>query len=36
MATGTIRQVIGTVVDIEFPHGALPDLFNSVNIDLNG
>ena len=36
MATGTIRQVIGTVVDIEFPQGALPDLFNAVNIDLNG
>ncbi|MBM4410974.1 MAG: F0F1 ATP synthase subunit beta [Chloroflexi bacterium] len=36
MATGTIRQVIGTVVDIEFPQGALPDLFNAVNIDLSG
>ena len=36
MATGTIRQVIGTVVDIEFPQGALPDLYNAVNIDLNG
>ncbi len=36
MATGTIRQVIGTVVDIEFPQGALPELFNAVNIDLNG
>ncbi len=36
MATGTIRQVIGTVVDIEFPQGALPELYNAVNIDLNG
>ncbi len=36
MATGTIRQVIGTVVDIEFPQGALPDIFNAVNIDLHG
>ncbi|MGE3855703.1 MAG: F0F1 ATP synthase subunit beta [Dehalococcoidia bacterium] len=36
MATGTVRQVIGTVVDVEFPQGSLPDLFNAVNIDLQG
>ena len=36
MATGTVRQVIGTVVDVEFPQGELPDLFNAVNIDLAG
>src|SRR3990170_6942764 len=36
MATGTVRQVIGTVVDVEFPQGNLPDLFNAVNIDLQG
>ena len=36
MATGTVRQVIGTVVDVEFPQGNLPDLFNAVNIDLGG
>ena len=36
MATGTVRQVIGTVVDVEFPQGNLPDLFNAVNIDLKG
>ncbi|TAJ17312.1 MAG: F0F1 ATP synthase subunit beta [Dehalococcoidia bacterium] len=36
MATGTIRQVIGTVVDIEFPQGQLPELYNAVNIDLHG
>ena len=35
-ATGTVRQVIGTVVDIEFPQGQLPDLFNALNIDLGG
>ncbi len=35
-ATGTVRQVIGTVVDVEFPSGNLPDLFNAVNIDLQG
>ena len=36
MATGSVRQVIGTVVDVEFPQGQLPDLFNAVNIDLQG
>ncbi len=36
MATGTVRQVIGTVVDVEFPTGELPALFNAVNIDLSG
>ena len=32
MATGTVRQVIGTVVDIEFPAGDLPQIYNAVNI----
>jgi F-type H+-transporting ATPase subunit beta len=32
MAKGKIAQVIGTVVDIEFPPGALPALFNAVEI----
>jgi len=36
MATGYIRQVIGTVVDVEFPSGDLPDIFNAINIDLQG
>jgi F-type H+/Na+-transporting ATPase subunit beta len=36
MATGYVRQVIGTVVDIEFPSGDLPDIYNAVNIDLKG
>ena len=36
VATGTVRRVIGTVVDIEFPSGALPEIFNAVNIDMNG
>jgi F-type H+/Na+-transporting ATPase subunit beta len=36
MATGTVRQVIGTVVDVEFPNGELPELFNAVSIDLQG
>ncbi len=36
MATGYIRQVIGTVVDVEFPSGDLPDIFNALTIDLQG
>ena len=35
-ATGRVRRVIGTVVDIEFPSGELPELFNAVNVDMNG
>ncbi len=35
-ATGSVRRVIGTVVDIEFPSGDLPALFNAVNVDMNG
>ena len=32
MAKGKIAQVIGTVVDIEFPPDALPALFNAIEI----
>ena len=34
MANGSVRQVIGTVVDIEFPSGSLPDLYNAVEIEM--
>ncbi|MGB4217397.1 MAG: hypothetical protein WBJ83_10780, partial [Thermacetogeniaceae bacterium] len=30
---GTVVQVIGPVVDIEFPPGQLPDLFDAIVID---
>ncbi len=33
MASGKVSQVIGTVVDVEFPAGDLPDLFNALEID---
>src|SRR3989304_8893040 len=32
MATGKVVQVIGTVVDIEFPPGQLPGLLNAIEI----
>ena len=31
---GTIVQVIGTVVDVEFPAESLPDIYNAVEIDI--
>jgi len=34
MATGKVVQVIGTVVDIEFPPDELPSLFNAVEIPM--
>ncbi len=35
MAKGKIAQVIGTVVDIEFPPEELPELYNAVEIPLD-
>ncbi|GAG34335.1 unnamed protein product, partial [marine sediment metagenome] len=32
MAKGKVVQVIGTVVDIEFPPDELPELFNTIEI----
>src|SRR3990172_11668488 len=37
MAKGTkgeVVQVIGTVVDVEFPVDQLPDIYNAVEIDI--
>ncbi len=36
MAKGKVVQVIGTVVDIEFPPDALPKLYDAVEIDADG
>ncbi|MCH7698502.1 MAG: F0F1 ATP synthase subunit beta [Chloroflexi bacterium] len=36
MAEGNVRQIIGTVVDIEFPPDALPKLHNAIEIDMEG
>src|SRR6185295_2303552 len=33
---GTVVQVIGTVVDLEFPPDQLPAIYNAVEIDKNG
>jgi F-type H+-transporting ATPase subunit beta len=34
--TGKVSQVIGTVVDVEFPSGDLPELFNALEISGQG
>ena len=36
MATGKIVQVIGTVVDVEFPPEELPNLFDALDLDNQG
>ena len=35
MAEGRVTQVIGTVVDVEFPAGQLPALFNAIEIQMD-
>ena len=36
MAKGKVTQVIGTVVDIEFPQGELPNIYNAITINQDG
>ena len=36
MATGKVTQVIGTVVDVEFPAEAMPSIFNALHAQLEG
>ncbi len=36
MATGKITQVIGTVVDVEFPAEEMPAVFNAVETEVDG
>lgn len=36
MATGNIRQVIGAVVDVEFPAEQLPDIYNAIEVERKG
>ncbi|NNG34154.1 F0F1 ATP synthase subunit beta [Nakamurella aerolata] len=34
--TGRVVRVIGAVVDVEFPRGAVPDLYNALHVDVDG
>ena len=36
MAIGKVAQVIGTVVDVEFPPDQLPNIFDALNLDNGG
>ena len=36
MANGQVVQVIGTVVDVEFPAQQLPDIYNGLTVDMQG
>ncbi len=36
MAKGRVVQVIGTVVDMEFPQDQLPAIYNGIVIPMNG
>ncbi len=36
MAIGKVSQVIGTVVDVEFPPDQLPSLYNAVEVTIDG
>ena len=36
MATGKITQVIGTVVDAEFPPGEMPAIYNALEAEIDG
>jgi F-type H+-transporting ATPase subunit beta len=36
MAKGKVTQIIGTVVDIEFPQEELPNIFNAITINQDG
>ena len=36
MAQGKVVQVIGTVVDVEFPPDDLPALYNALTLDHEG
>ncbi|TKV61073.1 F0F1 ATP synthase subunit beta [Nakamurella flava] len=34
--TGRVVRVIGPVVDVEFPRGEVPELFNALNVSVSG
>ena len=36
MATGHVTQIIGTVVDVEFPSDAMPTIYNALETKIDG
>ena len=35
-ATGRVVQILGGVVDVEFPEGDIPELFEAIQVDRQG
>ena len=36
MSSGNIVQIIGAVVDVEFPRGSVPKIYDALRLDENG
>ena len=36
MSTGNIVEIIGAVVDVEFPRGAVPRVYDALTVSENG
>ena len=36
MSNGTIIQIIGAVIDVEFPKESLPKIYDALKVDENG
>ncbi|HJL57126.1 MAG TPA: hypothetical protein QF597_06485, partial [Arenicellales bacterium] len=36
MSTGNIVEIIGAVVDIEFPRGSVPRVYDALNVSETG
>ena len=32
---GFVTQIIGPVIDVEFPEGAIPKIYNALNVNNN-
>ena len=35
-ATGRVVQILGGVVDVEFPEGDIPELFEAIEVEREG
>ena len=36
MSTGTVIQIIGAVIDVEFPKDNLPKIYDALEVEENG
>ena len=35
-ATGRVVQILGGVVDVEFPHGQTPEIYEAITVEREG